>query len=646
MFRLEDQRPLTPQFAVRVAVISGIALVCFGVIFFRLWYLEVLSGDEYRAQAENNRIREIRIQAPRGEILDRKGRTLVANRTALSLQVQPDRLPRNTSRRNDLLRDLAEVAEMPYPKIKKQIRRQTRELPANPVTLARDVDRELVYYLRERQDKFPGVTAEEVSVREYPKETLGAHLFGFVSEVNEEQLEQPQYADLDPGDRIGASGVEAQYDRALRGRNGAIQVPVDAFGRPRGDRLSEIQPETGNDLVLTIDAKLQAAGEEAISGFGKSASFVVMNVNDGAILAMGSYPSFDPSIYTPPVSFDEIEALQAAEGDPLFNKAIQSSYPTGSTFKAITGTASLEEGLVTPSTVESDAGVFEYGGREWINAGKASYGSVNAVSALRVSSDIYYYKQGIKAQAAYEKDGNEVFQDWAEQFGFGGMTGVDLPGEGPGFVPTPEWRNELFKQAADPDSCSGEVRDYLGCGETDRKWSVGDNMNLSVGQGDLQATPLQLAIAYAAIANGGQVLRPHVAQKVQNPLGQTEEEFTPAPRRELGAAPETLAVIRDGIHQAASAPGGTSYQIFGNYPVDVAGKTGTAETPQGDQSWYASWAPHDAPEIVVVATIEGGGFGSEAAAPAVRQIYDAYFKVKPEDVEEAEEGLDAAPAAD
>jgi penicillin-binding protein 2 len=633
MFRQEEQRPMTSKFAVRIAILSGLALVAFAVIFFRLWYLEILSGDEYLVQAQNNRVREITVQAPRGEIVDRDGKVLVKNRTALSLQVRPEQLPRRTQARNEVLRDLAGVADMPLTKIKRQIRRQTAELPANPVTLARDVDRELVYYLREYSDRFPGVTAEEVSVREYPKGALAAHVFGYVSEVNADQLEEPRYEGLEPGDRIGATGVEAQYDSSLRGSNGAIQVPVDVLGEPRGRQISETPPETGNNLVLTLDAKVQAAGEAAISGFGKPASFVVMNVRDGAILGIGSNPTFDPSIYTPPVSFSKIEALQAAEGDPLFNKAIQSGYPTGSTFKAITATAGLEEGLIAPTETISDGGVLDYGGREWTNAGEAAYGAVNMVDALRVSSDIYFYLLGIDVN----NDGGEALQKWAKQFGFGGLTGIDLPSEGPGFVPTPEWRKELFEQAADPDSCAGRTRDYLGCGETDRPWTVGDMMNLAVGQGDLKATPLQLAVAYASIANGGEVVRPHVAQRVENPLGQTEEEFTPAPRRELDISQETLNTIREGLRQAANEPGGTSTSLFSDYPVEIAGKTGTAETPQGDQSWYAAFAPFDRPEIVAVATIEQGGFGSEAAAPAVKQILNEALSLSPKQIARAGE---------
>lgn len=619
---------MTSQFAVRVAVLSGIALVAFAIIFFRLWYLEVLSGEEYRAQAENNRVREFTVQAPRGEILDSEGRTLVENRTALSLQIRPDQLPKNTRRRNDLLKDLAKKAPVSYEKIKRAIRRQ--EVIASPVTVARDVDNDLVYYLREREDQFPGVTAEEISVREYPKGTLAAHLFGFVAEIGEAELDQPQYEGLNPGDQIGRAGVEAQYDKALRGRNGAIAVPVDAFGNPRGRQISETPPETGNDLVLTIDAKLQAAAESALQAHagGKPGAFVVMRPEDGAILAMGSTPTFDPSIYTPPVSFEKIEALNEAEGDPLVDKATLSQYPTGSTFKAISGTAGLEEGLVTPSTVISDTGSFEYGGRDWINAGEQAYGSVDLGRALEVSSDIYFYLLGRDADFS---DNQEAIQDWAKKFGFGSPTGIDLPTEAGGQVPTPEWRNQLYEQFTDPDSECGREAVFdpaRDCYETvDRPWVPGDNMNLAVGQGDLLATPLQLATAYAALANDGTVVRPHVAKEVRNQLGQVEETFTPAPRRELGASPATLASIRDGIHRAATGPEGTSNAIFGNYPIDVAGKTGTAETPKGDQSWYASWAPFSKPEIVVAATVEGGGFGSETAAPIVRDIYNHYFKV-------------------
>ena len=628
---------MNSQFAVRVAVVSGIALIAFAAIFFRLWYVQVLSGQEYLTQAQDNRTREVTIQAPRGEILDRHGKILVGNRSALSLQVRADQLPQRAQARNRVLRKLSAASGIPLAKIKHEIEKQTYELPANPVTLARDVDRNIVFYVREHADELPGVTAQEVSVRYYPNGQLGANLFGFVAEVNADQLKEPQYENLNPGDQIGAAGLEAQYDNYVRGRNGLIEIPVDASGQPKGDQISEVRPETGDDLVLTLDKKIQQAGESAIArwGGGKPAAFVAMKVSDGSILGMGSYPSFDPGVYTPPVSFDAIKQLQHADGDPLFNKAIQSGYPTGSTFKAITGTAALESGVTTPGEVYSDTGTFQFGGVKWTNAGGEVLGAINMTTALQYSSDLYFYTMGMRM----DQQGKGALQNWAADYGFGAPTGIDLPGEQPGLVPSPEWRNDLYEAAIKPDSpCGTDVvfdpaRD---CYEiADRAWGPGDNMNLSVGQGDLQATPLQLATAYAAIANGGTVVRPHLGMKVTDPVGTTEEEFTPAARRHLDISPTTLDTIREGLRGAAMSPGGTSYPVFGGYPVDICGKTGTAETSSdlGDQAWYASFAPCDDPKYVVVSTIEGGGFGAETAAPAAREIWDQILGIHESDVD-------------
>ena len=628
---------MNSQFAVRVAVVSGIALIAFAAIFFRLWYVQVLSGQEYLTQAQDNRTREVTIQAPRGEILDRHGKILVGNRSALSLQVRADQLPQRAQARNRVLRKLSAASGIPLAKIKHEIEKQTYELPANPVTLARDVDRNIVFYVREHADELPGVTAQEVSVRYYPNGQLAANLCGFVAEVSAKQLKEAQYANLNPGDQIGAAGLEAQYDNYLRGRNGEIKIPVDASGHPKGDQISEVRPETGDDLVLTLDKKIQQAGESALArwGGGNPGAFVAMKVSDGSILGMGSYPSFDPSVYTPPVSFDAIKALQHADGDPLFNKAIQSGYPTGSTFKAITGTAALESGVTTPGEVYNDTGSFDFGGEHWINAGEAANGPVTMTTALKYSSDVYFYTMGMRMDQA----GDGALQKWAADYGFGGVTGVDLPGEQPGLVPSPEWRNDLYEAAIKPDSpCGREVvfdpaRD---CYEiADRQWGPGDNMNLAVGQGDLQATPLQLATAYAAVANGGTIVRPHLGAEVTDPLGREEEEFTPAPRRHLDISNTTLDTIREGLREAAMEPNGTSYPVFGGYPIEIAGKTGTAETSSdlGDQAWYASFAPFDNPKYVVVFTIEGGGFGAETAAPAAREVWDQIFHIHGRDVD-------------
>ena len=632
MFRHdENAAPTHAQFAMRVAILGGIGIVAFAAIFFRLWFLEVLSGEAYLKEANANRVREIKIQAPRGEILDRAGRVLVENKTVLSLQVRADELPHDKQVRNKELKKLAGVANMSYDKVKQEIRQQTKELPANPVTLQQDVDKDLVYYLRERQDEFPGVTASQVYVREYPNGTLGAQLFGYVSEIGPDQLKEPAYEGLEPGDRIGATGLEAQYDPILRGRNGAIRVQVDASGKPSGRELSRIEPEAGDNLKLTLDEKVQATGESALASSGLPGAFVAMNVRDGSILGMGSAPTFDPSVFTPPVKTDVIKNLTNDEENPLLDRAIQAGYPTGSTFKAVTGSAALEAGLVTPEHTFNDTGSFEYGDYTWRNAGEAPNGVVDMVSALRVSSDVFFYDIGRMANDVYDETGQEIIQDWAKQLGFGALTGIDVPGEGAGLVPTPEWRDKLFKEASSPDSCGGKQVLYGvdGCYETDRGWSVGDNMNLAVGQGDLQATPLQLATAYAAIGNGGEVVRPHLGMEAEDPSGAQTQAFEPAPRREVDLSGTTRSTIMEGLREAAMEPGGTSYPTFGGYPVDIAGKTGTAEkTNQEDQSWYAALAPADDPKFVVVFTIERGGFGAEAAAPAACQVLNVLLDVK------------------
>jgi penicillin-binding protein 2 len=650
MFRHdENAAPTHAQFAMRVTIIGGIALIAFAAIFFRLWFLQVLSGEAYLKEANANRVREIKIQAPRGEILDRAGRVLVDNKTVLSLQVQPSELPRRNEQRNRELRKVAEVAGMSYSKVKDEmttqmagaagmkphdfkqaLRRGEIEEPPVPVTLKQDVDKDVVYYLRERQDEFPGVSASQMYVRDYPNGTLGAHLFGYVSEIGPDQLKEPAFEGLEQGDRIGATGLESQYDQILRGRNGAIRVQVDASGEPRGRELSRVEPEPGDNLKLTLDDKVQAAGESVLASTGLPSAFVAMKVDDGSIVGMGSYPTFDPSVFTPPVSTKVVKALSTAEEDPLLDRAMQSGYPTGSTFKAISGSAMLQAGLITPEHTFADAGSFEYGGRKWVNAGEAVNGVVDMVSALRVSSDVFFYDLGIRAEDEYEQNGDEVIQDWAKQLGFGSLTGIDVPGEGAGLVPTPEWRDKLYQQAADPDSCGGKQRLFEpGCYETDRAWSVGDNMNLAVGQGDLQATPLQLATAYAAIGNGGEVVRPHLGMEAQDPTGAQTQKFEPAPRREIDMSDQTQSTIMEGLREAAMEPSGTSYQTFGGYPIEIAGKTGTAEkTNQQDQSWYAALAPAGDPKYVVVVTVERGGFGASTAAPAACRVFNALFGVK------------------
>jgi penicillin-binding protein 2 len=603
----EPERRTSPL-ALRVSILSGIAIAIFSVLFLRLWYVQILSGDKYRNEANDNRIREIRVQAPRGDILDRNGKLLVANRTELAVQVSPEDLPPPGPERSRELHRLADVTEMTPREIRKTLREGDRAAPGGPVILKKGLGVDKIYYLRENQSSFPGVTVERVFTREYRQGIIAGHLFGNVGEVTAEQLKEPRYASLQAGDQVGQSGIEYEYDRYLRGKPGTDRIQVDALGRPT-DQLTSKPAKAGDDIRLTLDSRLQAYAEGALSSFGLPGAFVAMNVHDGSILAMGSAPSFDPSIFTRRISQRQYRALTSRANDaPLANRAIQGLYPTGSAFKMITATAALEHKLISPETIFNDTGTLKLDTLTLHNAGKAINGPINMSDALKVSSDIYFYNLGLKAKAS---KGHGMIQDWARRYGMGEKTGIDLPAEVDGLIPTPAWRNRLFREQL-----------------TDRPWTVGDNVNLAVGQGDLYADPLQMAVAYAALGNGGTVVTPHLGDDVESVTGSVLQEIRPAPRRHLDISPTTRDTIMTGLTRAAMEPGGTSYPVFGNFPFAVAGKTGTAERPnQADQSWYIVLAPARNPQIVVAVTLERGGFGVDTAAPIAARVLEHYFKL-------------------
>jgi penicillin-binding protein 2 len=612
--RSDDRGPaMNNRLALRIAVFGGVALALFAVLFFRLWLLQVVNGEEYLAEANNNRTREYRVIAPRGAILDRDGELLVDNRTSLALQVNPRKLPADRAERRAELKQLAELVGTTLPRLRRTLREELKLAPSAPVTLRRDVGRYLVYYLQENQARFPGVEVRRVFVRDYPHGSLAAHLFGNVGEVSEDELEQSRYRDLEAGDVVGKDGIEYQYDRLLRGRAGATRIQVDSLGRPTpGGQLRVLEPVPGDNLRLTIDSGLQEAGEAALSAQGLKGAYVAMDVRDGAVLAIGSSPSFDPRIFTQPLTQRQVDELYRDPVlSPLTNRAIAGAYPTGSTFKPITSVAALASGEVTTTEAIHDDGLFTLGGIEFRNAGDAAYGSISMQRALEVSSDVYYYTLGDRMHPGL------ALQQWSRRLGIGHETGIDLPGEQPGLLPTPDWRNELYRE-----------------GLTDRPWSAGDNVNLSVGQGDLQADPLQMAVAYATIANGGTVPRPHVALQVEDSAGRVLREVESRPARRVRIDPEWRETILAGLHDAAQSGSGTSYGIFGGFPVPVAGKTGTAERPPyADQSWYVVLAPYPDPEIVVAVTFEEGGFGAETAAPAALQILSSHFEKEAKPVE-------------
>jgi penicillin-binding protein 2 len=603
-----ERRPtLTPQLAFRIAVIGGVALVMFAIIFFRLWYLQVLSGDNYVAAARENRVREIKIEAPRGEIVDRHGVALVENRNSLSIKVTPDKLPAKRADREEVYRRLGKLLGLNPRRMERRVERELKALPYSKPTIKQDVNPNVVAFVLERQEEFPGVEPERESLREYPHGVIGAHLFGQVGEVSPQELKDTRFSDVSAGDRVGKAGIEAEYDRFLRGRNGAARVEVDALGNLT-KTLRRVQPVQGKQLRLSLDLNVQRVAQQALVGGTGRGAFAVMNVQNGEVVALGSQPSFDPNIFTKPISQKRLDALSSeALGKPLFDRAIQGGYPTGSTFKLITATAALQSGLITPSTPLSDPGSLTVGGVTFENAGHVAHGVLSLIPALTVSSDVFFYQLGRDLNVK-----GMPLQLWAHRLGIGRKTGIDLPAESPGLLPNPRWRDDLFKKKL-----------------TDRPWSVGDNINLSVGQGDLQADPLQMAVAYATIANGGRVLRPRLGLRIEDATGRALQELDAPTARRVKIAPETRNAILEGLHGAASAPGGTSTPVFQDFPIPIAGKTGTAEhVGKADQSWYVALAPYPNPRYVVAVTDEAGGFGADTAAPMARRILAALFDVK------------------
>jgi penicillin-binding protein 2 len=604
MFPRPDDIPRRSRLSLRIAVLGGIAVALFAVLFFRLWNLQVLDGDHYLAEAQNNRTREYRVLAPRGDILARNGEVLVENRTSLALLLSTDKLPTDPAEEKAELTELGKLAHMSLKKVRRTIREGEEVAAGAPITLRKDVGYDLIYYIEENQRRFPGVSVQRVFVRRYPDGSRAAHVVGGVGEVSGEQLKEPRYQALQPGDEVGQSGIESTYDKYLRGTPGVTRIQVNALGQPTpGGQLVSEPPAPGDNVVLTIDPEVQEAGEAALAERGLPGAFVTMNVNNGQILGMGSYPTFDPTEFTRPMTQAQVEATYQNPAAPLTDRATESAYPTGSIYKIITALAALEDGVITPQSSIFDNGFIELAGLKFQNAGGVSYGPLTLVPALQVSSDVFFYELGLRM---WDKN---YLQRWSRKLGIARPTGLDLGSESIGLLPSKKWRDELFAD-----------------GETDRPWSAGDNVQLATGQGDLQTNPLQMAIAYAALGNDGTIVTPHLGMEVEDAAGRVVKEFKVAPRRHVKIDPGSRQQILEGLHEAAQVAPGTAAGVFGGFPVPIAGKTGTAERPgHADQSWFAALAPYPDPRIVTIVTIEEGGFGAESAAPSALSILEAYF---------------------
>jgi penicillin-binding protein 2 len=662
--------PITPQLALRVAVLGVIAFALFGIVFFRLWYLQVLSGDQYLRQARDNRVRELSVQAPRGAVLDRNGDPLVENRVATVVKLDPERLPvserdaaatwgqqvtarsrRPKGRKGPqiaipepttprlVLRftRLGRALNMSPRTIQERVVRSLTLVPYASVTVKTDVPATVRNYLLERSAQFPGVDVQKVYLRRYPNRDLGAQIEGTVGEISPSELKLDRFRGVRQGTVVGKEGIERAYDRYLRGVDGAQRITVDALGRPKGSP-QERDPVPGRALRTSLDLDLQRTGEAVLdrtiaAGPGTAGAFVALDPRNGEVLAMGSNPSYDPAVLSRPITQKRLEQLFGPDaGSPRFNRAIGGLYPTGSTFKPITALAAMGQSLITPSTPINDPGCIEIGAakQSFCNAGKTPNGTVSLPRALEVSSDVFFYTLGRDLNPL---DGQPL-QRMAHRLGLGEATGVDLPGEAPGLVPDNRWRAEVGDRER---RCRKRrhipLTALVGCGISDmRPWTVGDNVNLAVGQGDLQASPMQMAVAYGAIENGGRVVRPHLGVAVEDSNGRELQKIDPGTARRVKMDPGARDAIMQGLHAATSADGGTSADVFKGWnqkAFPVYGKTGTAQrNNRPDQSWYVCFVPNPSKPIVLAVTVEDGGFGAEAAAPVARVMLAQWFNQK------------------
>ena len=530
--------------------------------------------------------------------------------------------------RYQMLKRLGKVLEVPAPQIAREVDKRAHD-PLSPVVVKENVTRAELFYLSERRDEFPGMRLVESNVRDYPYGTMAAHVLGHVGEISEPQLKERAYAGLVPGDKVGQAGVEAAFDRYLRGTAGIDRLRVDSLGQPRSDITPLKLATPGNDVELTIDADLQFAAERALQHgiqiarnsecYGcwnaNGGAVVAMDARNGEVLALASNPTFDPRVFVGKPNPWRLRPLLNSNAAkrrnyPGLDRAIAGVYPAGSTFKPVTALAALEDYRVSPYEALPCTPSYTYVGENGVpylfkNWNPYVNTAITMPIALAWSCDTYFYELGVR----FYKLPSSPLQQWAKTFGFGASTGLELGPEAPGLIPTPKWRRDYFK---DP---------------IEKLWKPGDSIELAIGQGEMTVTPLQLARFYAMIANGGRLVTPHVFKDVTSPSGVSivPRPTQPTPKK-IDVSSSALQVVREGLFRATHDPDGTSTAIFSSFPVEIAGKTGTAEKWSSeynryfDQAWWCGYGPNDAPEIVVCALIENGGHGGTSAAPAAREV--------------------------
>ncbi|HEU5064662.1 MAG TPA: penicillin-binding protein 2 [Gaiellaceae bacterium] len=637
--RVDAPYRLTPQLMFRLGILGFLVLAAFGVLFVRLWSLQVLSGNEFLVAAQDNLSFLETKEALRGPVKDRNGRVLVDNASATAIKVTPAFLPKRGQYAE--LRRLTRILQVPLSDVTDQIEKHGDDRLAKVIVKEVATESE-VRFLAEHRTEFPGMTIEDTSVRRYPHGDLAAHILGYVAEISDRQLEQLNGYKL--GDRIGQAGVEASFDKELRGIPGIELVRRDSLGQPKARPETKQLPVPGYGLRLTLDAKLQRAAQQAVidginraqadeKWYAKAGAVVALDPRDGAIRAVASYPTFDPKVFTSrrKGALDFLTNSDVAEASdfPALNRALAGRYPPGSTFKPVTALAAMQEHILSPYDSLPCTGSYTVAKQTFKNWDPGVNQMMTLPTALAQSCDTYFYQVG-KEFYDLPPDRGQPLQKWARTFGFGRPTGVDVGPETSGLLPTIKWKQATFTKKTDP--C---------CFEVDRLWKPGDSIQLAIGQNDMLASPLQMARFYALLANGGKLVQPHLVSAIEQGGGSTTgpaqgslvlRSYRPA-AQELNLDPAAIDVIRQGLYEATHSPLGTSSGVFGHFPVPIAGKTGTAEKVidpgdgmrTEDTAWWCGWGPYESPELVVCAVIENGGFGGEVAAPAALQVFEQYF---------------------
>jgi len=635
---MHPQSPLRP----RITVLSVVVTLVLLALLSRLWFLQVLAADRYGDLAEANQVRQVVVEAPRGRILDRQGRVLVRNRAAWAITVKTVELG-DKRLRDTVLGRLSRLLGVSRAKIDERLRDYNGS-PLRGVPVAEDVPIDKLFYLSEHGDDFPGVEPEVVALRQYPQGTLAAHVLGYVGEISGDELKSGNFKGLKQGDTVGKAGVELTYDRYLRGRDGVEDFEVNASGRVIRS-LGGRAPVPGMDLQLSIDLDVQKQAERSLKdgmtlarGLGPrfpapAATAVVLDPNDGSLLALASLPEYDPRKFVGGISRKDFAAYSKDPSNPLLNRAVQSAYPPGSTWKPVTALAALQRNVVTPSTTFHCPGSYKFGNsvkHDWTPIG---HGTVNLTLSLEQSCDVYYYNLGAsfaRSEASQEAAGKKAAEDMqatARSLGFGNPPQLDLPYSTDGTVPTREWRKRYWEQNKGI-YCKGTSALYKELCRDGWRWEGGEDLNIAIGQGALLVSPLQLAVGYAAIANGGTVYQPHVARAVTNPAnGKPVRTIQPKVAQVARIPAGDFSAVAHGLATVPSV--GTAAGAFSGFPLDryaVAGKTGTADLPpKAPFAWFASFAPVGNPRYVVVAMIEQGGHGGQSAAPVARELYEKLF---------------------